>query len=58
MSFPNPRLFSDPDTTESRSIAVGASDMDLTFIRFYDYDLDEDGLAREAKNDWQRLGEN
>ena len=58
MSFPNPALFSNPDTTESRSIAVGGADMDLSFIRFYDYDLDEDGIAREAKNDWQRLGEN
>jgi hypothetical protein len=56
MTFPNRALFSNPDTTESRSIAVGAADMDLTFIRFYDYDLAEDGLAREAKNDWQYLG--
>jgi hypothetical protein len=57
MSFSSPALFSNPDTTESRSIAVGAADMDLSFIRFYDYDLDEDGIAREVKNDWQRLGE-
>jgi len=58
MSFPNPKLFSNPDTTESRSMAIGGADMDVSFVRMYDYDLDQDGIAREVKNDWQHLGDN
>jgi hypothetical protein len=57
ITFSNPRAFSNPDTNESRSLAIGGAAMDLTFVRLYDYDLDSDGIAREVKNDWQYLGE-
>ena len=58
ITFSNPRAFSNPDTNESRSLAIGGAAMDLTFVRLYDYDLDSDGIAREVKNDWQYLGDN
>jgi len=55
MSFSNPKLFSNPDSMESRSIVVGAADIDLTWIRLFDYDIDDDGIAREMKNNWQHI---
>jgi hypothetical protein len=55
MSFANPKLLSNPDTMESRSMVVGAADMDLTWIRLFDYDIDDDGIAREMQNDWQHV---
>jgi hypothetical protein len=58
MSFSNPKLFSNPDSMESRSMIVGAADMDLSWIRFFDYDIDEDGIAREMKNNWQHIDDN
>jgi len=58
MSFSNPKLFSNPDSMESRSMIVGAADMDLSWIRLFDYDIDEDGIAREMKNNWQHIDDN
>jgi len=58
MSFSNIKLFSNPDTMESRSIVVGGADMDLTWIRLFDYDIDDDGIAREMKNNWQHIDDN
>jgi hypothetical protein len=55
LSFSNPSTFSNPDTMESRVIGVGNGDIDISWIRIYDYNLDSTSIARELKDDWQHL---
>lgn len=55
ISFSNPTAFSSPDTMESRVMGIGGGDMDVSWIRMYDYNLDTRSIAREVKNNWQYL---
>jgi len=50
--FPNSRQFSNPDTMESRSMIIGNGDIDIAWVRLYDYYLNSDGIRREVKNNW------
>jgi len=55
ISFSNPSAFSNPDTMESRVMGIGGGDIDVSWIRMYDYNLDGTSIAREVKNNWQYL---
>jgi hypothetical protein len=55
INFQNPRAFSNPDTQQAFRLMVGYSNIDVSFIRLYDYNLDAAGIKRETKNDWQYL---
>ena len=55
MIFPNPSAFSNPDTMESRVMGVGNGNIDVSWIRMYDYNVDSTSIARDVKDDWQRL---
>lgn len=53
--FQDPKVVSNPDGQEAHGFQLGYQDIDVSFIRFYDYKLDAAGIAREVKNDWQYL---
>ena len=52
--FSNPRAFSNPDIMESRTMIIGNGDIDVTWVRLYDYFLDSTAIKREANNSWLR----
>lgn len=55
ISFSNPSAFSSPDTMESRVMGIGGGDIDISWIRMYDYNLDTISIGREILNNWQYL---
>jgi hypothetical protein len=55
LQFQNSKTYSNPDTQESRSMVVGNSDINVSWIRLYDYYLDPNALSREVNNTWQYL---
>ena len=55
LQFQNSRTYSNPDTQESRSMVVGNSDINVSWIRLYDYYLDSNAIGREVNNTWQYL---
>ena len=55
LNFQNPRTYSNPDTQESRSMVVGNSDINVSWIRLYDYYLDSNTIGREVNNSWRYL---
>lgn len=55
LSFSDPSAYSNPDSGESRTMIVGNSDINVTWIRLYDYYLDTTAITREVRNDWKYL---
>ena len=48
--FSDPSAFSNPNTRESRSMVIGNGDIDIMWIRMYDYLLNGKGIEREIKH--------
>ena len=55
LRFQNPLQYSNPNGSESRSMVVGNADINVTWIRLYDYYLDSNAIGREINNSWQYL---
>ena len=51
--FPNPKLFSDPNSKEARTMIVGNGDINVTWVRLYDYILNSTQIAKEVSDSWQ-----
>ena len=47
MIVSDPRAFSNPDSMESRNMIIGNGDIDISWVRLYDYYLSSDGIKRE-----------
>lgn len=47
MIVSNPIAFSNPESNESRSMIIGNGNIDISWVRLYDYYLSRDGIKRE-----------
>ena len=46
--FSDPSSFSNPDTRESRTMIIGNGDIDIMWVRMYDYFLNSKGIEGEV----------